>query len=66
MIKHFCNICEKPNIEENLVALLTAEVDSTADIIEDAVCPKCCNKIKEFILSLKKENGIEVSKNRYE
>ena len=62
MIKYFCNICGTGHIEDDLVALITEEIDSSVDIIEDAVCPECCNKIKEFIVSLKKENGIEGSK----
>lgn len=59
MTKHFCNVCGKKYIEEGLVALLTEEVDSSFDIIEEAVCPVCCNKIKEFIASVQKENGID-------
>ena len=58
MIKHFCNICGTEHIEEDLVALLTEEVVSSSDIIEETVCPECCNEVKEFIISLKEKNGI--------
>lgn len=59
MIKHFCNICGIEHIEDDLVALLKEEKDSSFDILEDTVCPECCNNIKEFIEEQKRRHNIE-------
>lgn len=60
MTKHFCNICgNEVDSKEDLVALLTETEDSTSDIIDDAVCPECCNNIKEFIEEQKIRHNVE-------
>ena len=59
MIKHLCDMCGEEHIEEDLVALLTEEIDSCSDIIEEAVCPECCNRIREFIKTVQIEHGIK-------
>lgn len=64
MIKHFCDMCgehygDEDDLED-LVTLATGWDDAFDEVILEEVCPVCCNKIKEFIVSVQKEKGVKI------
>ena len=59
MKKHYCDMCGKEyETEEDLVALVTGQDDVYEEILENAICGKCINEIKEFIQAAKIKHGV--------